>query len=109
MNGRLIETAMHRNGLDCAGNNSMAAQQTVDANGHVADYNPHALVGSLLDDEEEPVPLFYFTSIGEAWVSFTLHLSATAPVRSRGSSESFSKSADCSRDHWSSSWTSACG
>ena len=28
-------------------------------------YNPHALVGSLLDEEEEPVPLFYFTSVGE--------------------------------------------
>ena len=32
------------------------------------DYNPHALVGSLIDDEEEPVPLLYFNSIPEAWV-----------------------------------------
>lgn len=33
------------------------------------DYNPHALVGSLLEEEEEPVPLLYFTSVPEAWVS----------------------------------------
>lgn len=32
------------------------------------DYNPHALVGSLLEEEEEPVPLLYFTSVPEAWV-----------------------------------------
>lgn len=32
------------------------------------DYNPHALVGSLIDDEEEPVPLLYFNSVPEAWV-----------------------------------------
>jgi MFS family permease len=30
-------------------------------------YNPHALVGSLIDEEEEPVPLFYFTNPLEAW------------------------------------------
>ena len=34
-----------------------------------AEYNPNHLVGSLLDEEEEPVPLFYFTSVGEARVS----------------------------------------
>lgn len=33
------------------------------------DYNPHALVGSLLDEEEEPIPFLYFNSIPEAWVS----------------------------------------
>ena len=32
------------------------------------DYNPHALVGSLIDEEEEPVPLLWFTSVPEAWV-----------------------------------------
>ena len=32
------------------------------------EYNPHALVGSLIDEEEEPVPLLYFTSVPEAWV-----------------------------------------
>lgn len=34
-----------------------------------AGYNPNTLVGSLIDDEEGPVPLLYFTSIAEAWVS----------------------------------------
>ena len=34
-----------------------------------ADYNPHHLVGSLLDEEEEPIPLLYFTSFAEAFVS----------------------------------------
>jgi hypothetical protein len=31
-------------------------------------YNPHNLVGSLIDEEEEPIPLLYFTSVCEAWV-----------------------------------------
>ena len=35
----------------------------------VAEYNPHHLVGSLLDEEEEPIPLLYFTSFAEAFVS----------------------------------------
>lgn len=30
-------------------------------------YNPHNLVGSLIDEEEEPIPLLYFTSVCEAW------------------------------------------
>ena len=34
----------------------------------VAEYNPHHLVGSLLDEEEEPIPLLYFTSAAEAFV-----------------------------------------
>lgn len=33
-----------------------------------AEYNPHHLVGSLMDEEEEPIPLLFFTSIPEAWV-----------------------------------------
>lgn len=35
------------------------------------EYNPHHLVGSLIDEEEEPIPLLYFTSIPEAWVSIS--------------------------------------
>lgn len=39
------------------------------------EYNQHHLVGSLLDEDEEPVPLLYFTSFGEAFVSPAVLLS----------------------------------
>ena len=39
-----------------------------DRTGPTQDYNPHALVGSLLDEEEEPIPFLYFNSFAEAWV-----------------------------------------
>lgn len=53
-----------------------AALPGVNADGNLPtqDYNPHALVGALLDEDEEPIPLLYFTSFCEAWVRTTLYL-----------------------------------
>ena len=46
-----------------AGATTEAPQQ-----GPVHTYDPQHLVGGLLE-EEEPIPLLFFTSFGEAWVT----------------------------------------
>jgi hypothetical protein len=43
-------------------------------------YSPQALVGSLMDEDEEPIPLLYFTSFYEAWVSTSAPLRSPSPA-----------------------------